>query len=67
MNLDDFKEPKRRPDGSEHSFDKSWYTHSRKGHIGLQDHGSDCWFKNIKLLPLNDDAHSRPESRAIIK
>ena len=67
MNLDDFKEPKRRPDGSEHGFEKAWYTHSRKGHIGLQDHGSDCWFKNIKLLPMNDDARARPESKAIIK
>lgn len=67
MNLDDFKEPNRRPDGSEHKFDKAWYTHSRKGYIGLQDHGGDCWFKNIKLLPLNDDARDRPVSDKIIK
>lgn len=26
--------------------------HARKGSIGLQDHGGDCWYKTIKLLPL---------------
>jgi len=67
MNLDDFKEPMRRPDGSEHSYDKSWYTHSRQGYIALQNGGTPCWFKNIKLMPLNDDARGRPESSKIIK
>lgn len=67
MNLDDFKEPMRRPDGTEHQYDKSWYTHSRRGHIALQNGGSPCWFKNIKLMPLNDDARARRESDRIIK
>ena len=67
MNLDDFKEPMRRPDGSEHSYDKSWYTHSRQGYIALQNGGSPCWFKNIKLMPLNADARGRRESNRIIK
>jgi hypothetical protein len=26
--------------------------HPRHGYIGLQDHGADCWYKNIKLRPL---------------
>ncbi len=26
--------------------------HPRQGYIGLQDHGGDCWYKNIKLKPL---------------
>jgi hypothetical protein len=26
--------------------------HPRQGYIGLQDHGGECWFKNIKLKPL---------------
>jgi alpha-3'-ketoglucosidase len=53
MNLDEFTQPNRRPDGSEHKFDIAYKNHPRKGYIGLQDHGSPCWFKNIKLRPLN--------------
>ncbi|MCX6912765.1 MAG: DUF1080 domain-containing protein [Verrucomicrobia bacterium] len=30
----------------------AYKNHPRTGYIGLQDHGSDCWFKNIKLQPL---------------
>jgi hypothetical protein len=47
-----FTEPNRRPDGSEHKFDVAYQRHPRRGYIGLQDHGSPCWFKNIKLKPL---------------
>jgi len=53
MDLDDWPLPNRRPDGSEHKFDFALKDHPRRGYIGLQDHGADCWFKNIKLLPLN--------------
>lgn len=53
MNFDEWPEQNKRPDGSTHKFDVAYKTHPRKGHIGLQDHGRDCWFKNIKLLPLN--------------
>lgn len=52
MNLDEFTAPNKRPDGSSHKFDVSWKDHPRKGYIGLQDHGSPCWFKNIKLRSL---------------
>ena len=52
MNFDEWPEPNRRPDGSAHKFDVAYKTHPRTGHIGLQDHGRDCWFKNLKLLPL---------------
>jgi hypothetical protein len=51
-NLDLFTQPNRRPDGSEHKFDIAYKFHPRRGYIGLQDHGSPCWFKNIKLRPL---------------
>ena len=50
--LDLFTRPGVRPDGSAHKFDTSWKEHPRRGYIGLQDHGSPCWFKNIKLKPL---------------
>jgi Domain of Unknown Function (DUF1080) len=52
IDLDEWKEPNKRPDGTGHKFDIAYKDHPRKGYIGLQDHGKDCWFKNIKLKPL---------------
>ena len=52
MDLDEWTTPNRRPDGSAHKFDVAYKDHPRKGYIGLQDHGSPCWFKNIKIKPL---------------
>jgi hypothetical protein len=52
MDLDEWTEPNKRPDGSAHKFDIAYKDHPRKGYIGLQDHGGDCWYKNIKLLPI---------------
>jgi len=52
VDLDQFTQPNRRPDGSEHKFDIAYKDHPRRGYLGLQDHGSPCWYKNIKLLPL---------------
>jgi hypothetical protein len=50
--LDKFAKPNQRPDGSAHKFDVAYKDQPRRGYIGLQDHGSPCWFKNIKLRPL---------------
>jgi dienelactone hydrolase len=50
--LNEWTEPNKRPDGSAHKFDVAYRDHPRKGYIGLQDHGADCWYRNIKLLPL---------------
>ena len=47
-----FTAPNKRPDGSAHKFDVAYRDHPQLGYIGLQDHGSPCWFKNIKLKPL---------------
>jgi hypothetical protein len=52
IDLDKFTEPYKRPDGTAHKFDRAMKDQPRTGYIGLQDHGSDCWFKNIKLKPL---------------
>jgi hypothetical protein len=52
MDLDQWTMPNRRPDGSEHKFDVAYKDHPRSGYIGLQDHGSPCWYKNIKIKPL---------------
>jgi hypothetical protein len=54
INLAEFHEIGIRPDGSKHKFGCAYKNHPRTGYLGLQDHGSDIWFKNIKLLPLQD-------------
>jgi hypothetical protein len=58
-NLDDWTKPNRRPDGSEHKFDIAYKSHPRFGYIGLQDHGSACWYKNIKIKKLDRRDQSR--------
>jgi hypothetical protein len=50
MNLDEWTTPNKRADGTDHKFDVAYKDHPRKGYIGLQDHGSDVWYKNVKLL-----------------
>lgn len=51
--LDAFYQPNMRPDGTQHKFEGTAFKdHPRHGYIGLQDHGSPCWFKNIKIRPL---------------
>jgi len=52
MDLDQWTEKNKRPDGSDHKFDIAYKNHPRAGYIGLQDHGGECWYKNIKLKPL---------------
>jgi hypothetical protein len=50
--MDKFEKPFLRPDGTKHKFDVAYKDHPRKGYIGFQDHGSPCWFKNVKLKQL---------------
>lgn len=53
IDFDQWSEAGKRPDGSNHKFNFIAYKdHPRTGYIGLQDHGSDCWYKNIKLKVL---------------
>jgi hypothetical protein len=40
------------PDGSGNKFPTAYKDMPRAGLFGLQNHGSNVWFKNIKLLPL---------------
>ena len=53
MDLNEWTQPYERPDGTKHKFNIAWKYHSRTGYIGLQKHGGNCWFKNIKLKPLD--------------
>ena len=52
VDLSRFTEKNKRPDGTAHKFDIAYKDHPREGYVGLQDHGSNVWFKNIKLKPL---------------
>jgi len=50
-----FDKPGQRPDGSNHKFRKVAIEDLvQKGYFGFQDHGSDCWFNNIHIKPLDD-------------
>lgn len=53
MDLNEWTEPNKRPDGSPHKFDIAYRNHPRAGYLGLQDHGGDCWYRNIKLKVLS--------------
>jgi hypothetical protein len=49
-----FTEPGKRPDGSSHKFSKVKIKDlEQKGYFGFQDHGQDCWYKNVKLNTLD--------------
>ena len=50
--LDQWTTINKRPDGTDHKFDVAYKDHPRNGYVGLQDHGSDVWYKNVKLLRL---------------
>jgi Domain of Unknown Function (DUF1080) len=50
INLDEWNEPGKRADGTSHKFQGVAIGKlPRIGYIGFQDHGSDCWFKNVKI------------------
>lgn len=53
MNCDDYDKPGLRTDGTAHKFTgKAIKDFPRSGYIGLQDHGNEVWFKNVKLKEL---------------
>ncbi|WP_165066689.1 3-keto-disaccharide hydrolase [Paludisphaera rhizosphaerae] len=50
INLDEFNEVGKRADGSDHKFKKVAIGKlDRTGWFGFQDHGQDCWYKNITI------------------
>jgi 3-keto-disaccharide hydrolase len=50
--LDQGTEPEKNPDGTKNKFKTALKDFAREGHFGLQDHGADVWFKNLKVKPL---------------
>lgn len=56
LDVDTLDQPGLRADGTKHKFPCAIKDFSRKGYIGLQDHGTDVWFKNIKLREIKETA-----------
>lgn len=59
LNCDDFEQPGLRPDGTKHKFSRAIKDFARKGYVGLQDHGDDVWYKNIKLREIDGDEQTK--------
>jgi len=49
INLDEWKEAGKNPDGSENKFKTALKDLPRKGRIGFQNHGQVVWYKNISI------------------
>jgi hypothetical protein len=54
IDCDQWTEPGKRPDGSKHKFRNAIKDFPRKGYLGFQDHGAKVWYKNVKVLELDE-------------
>jgi hypothetical protein len=50
--LDRWTEAGKNPDGSQNKYRKALKDFPREGHIGLQDHNRDVWYRNIAVQRL---------------
>ena len=55
IDLSEYTEPYRKPNGEEHKFPAAFAHHPKRGHIGIQDHGDNVWYKNIKIKVLGEE------------
>jgi hypothetical protein len=51
LNIDDWTEPNKNPDGSKNKFKTALKNLPRTGHFGLQYHGQPVWYRKIKIKP----------------
>lgn len=49
VDVDDYDTPGKCPDGTPNKYRYPWKGMPRLGHIGLQDHGGVCWFRNLRV------------------
>jgi hypothetical protein len=52
VNIEDWKEPNKNPDGSKNKFKTALKDLPRTGHLGLQYHGQMVWYRNAKVKSL---------------
>lgn len=60
LNAEDFDQPGERAIAGDHKFKlngekRAVKDFARAGYLGFQDHGHPVWYKNVKLLPLNQE------------
>jgi type 1 glutamine amidotransferase len=49
MDLDEWTEPGKNPDGTPNKFRTAYKDMPRKGYIGFQDHGNPVWYRNVRI------------------
>ncbi len=53
MDLNDWSEPHKNPDGTPNKFNTAYKDMARQGVFGFQDHGKPVWYRNIKVKRLD--------------
>lgn len=53
MNLDDWPEAHKNPDGTKNKFNIAYKDMARVGSFGFQDHGKPVWYRKIKVKKLD--------------